>query len=55
MRRATELAEQFGCEEIMFIFKYGSMPIELAETIFRLGWRSVADVSRARCRGTLPQ
>jgi alkanesulfonate monooxygenase SsuD/methylene tetrahydromethanopterin reductase-like flavin-dependent oxidoreductase (luciferase family) len=36
VRRATELAEQFGCEEIMFIFKYGSMPIELAEKSMRL-------------------
>lgn len=28
--RATELAELFGTNEIMFIFKYGSMPIEQA-------------------------
>lgn len=34
--RATELAHEFGCEEISFIFKYGSMPIELAEKSMRL-------------------
>ncbi|MFN0029026.1 MAG: LLM class flavin-dependent oxidoreductase [Acidimicrobiales bacterium] len=28
--RATELAELFGTNEIMFVFKYGSMPIEAA-------------------------
>jgi alkanesulfonate monooxygenase SsuD/methylene tetrahydromethanopterin reductase-like flavin-dependent oxidoreductase (luciferase family) len=30
IRRATELAEAFGTNEIMFIFKYGSMPIDKA-------------------------
>jgi alkanesulfonate monooxygenase SsuD/methylene tetrahydromethanopterin reductase-like flavin-dependent oxidoreductase (luciferase family) len=34
--RATELAEAFGTNEIMFIFKYGSMPIEAAEKSMRL-------------------
>jgi len=34
--KATELAEAFGTDEIMFIFKYGSMPIELAERSMRL-------------------
>jgi alkanesulfonate monooxygenase SsuD/methylene tetrahydromethanopterin reductase-like flavin-dependent oxidoreductase (luciferase family) len=34
--RTKELAEQFGCEEIMFIFKYGSMPIDVAEKSMRL-------------------
>jgi alkanesulfonate monooxygenase SsuD/methylene tetrahydromethanopterin reductase-like flavin-dependent oxidoreductase (luciferase family) len=34
--RATELAKAFGTDEIMFIFKYGSMPIELAEKSMRL-------------------
>jgi len=34
--RATELANAFGTDEIMFIFKYGSMPIELAEKSMRL-------------------
>ncbi len=28
--RATELAETFGTNEIMFVFKYGSMPIDKA-------------------------
>ena len=34
--RATELAHEFGAEEVTFIFKYGSMPIELAEKSMRL-------------------
>ena len=34
--RATELAETFGTDEIMFVFKYGSMPIEAAEKSMRL-------------------
>lgn len=34
--RATELAHEFGAEEITFIFKYGSMPIGLAEKSMRL-------------------
>jgi alkanesulfonate monooxygenase SsuD/methylene tetrahydromethanopterin reductase-like flavin-dependent oxidoreductase (luciferase family) len=34
--RATELAEAFGTNEIMFVFKYGSMPIEVAEKSMRL-------------------
>jgi alkanesulfonate monooxygenase SsuD/methylene tetrahydromethanopterin reductase-like flavin-dependent oxidoreductase (luciferase family) len=34
--RATELAEQFGTDEIMFIFKYGSMPIDKASKSMRL-------------------
>lgn len=34
--RATELAEEFGTDEISFIFKYGSMPIEVAEKSMRL-------------------
>ncbi len=34
--RATELAEAFGTDEIMFIFKYGSMPIDVAEKSMRL-------------------
>ena len=31
IERATSLAETFGTDEIMFVFKYGSMPIEAAE------------------------
>ena len=34
--RAAELAKAFGTDEIMFIFKYGSMPIELAQKSMRL-------------------
>lgn len=39
--RATELAEAFGANEIMFVFKYGSMPIEVAEKSMRLFAREV--------------
>ena len=34
--RATELAEAFGTDEIMFIFKYGAMPMAKAEKSMRL-------------------
>jgi alkanesulfonate monooxygenase SsuD/methylene tetrahydromethanopterin reductase-like flavin-dependent oxidoreductase (luciferase family) len=34
--RATELAEKFGTDEIMFIFKYGAMPMAMAEKSMRL-------------------
>ncbi len=34
--RATELAELFGTNEIMFVFKYGSMPIEKATKSMKL-------------------
>ncbi len=36
IKRATELANAFGTDEIMFIFKYGSMPIAKAEKSMRL-------------------
>jgi alkanesulfonate monooxygenase SsuD/methylene tetrahydromethanopterin reductase-like flavin-dependent oxidoreductase (luciferase family) len=36
IKRATELAEAFGTDEIMFIFKYGSMPLDVAEKSMRL-------------------
>jgi alkanesulfonate monooxygenase SsuD/methylene tetrahydromethanopterin reductase-like flavin-dependent oxidoreductase (luciferase family) len=36
IKRATELAEAFGTNEIMFVFKYGSMPIDVAEKSMRL-------------------
>ncbi len=36
IERTTELAQQFGVDEISFIFKYGSMPIEEAEQSMRL-------------------
>ena len=41
IKRATELAEAFGTDEIMFVFKYGSMPIEAAEKSMRLFAREV--------------
>ena len=34
--RATELAKAFGTNEIMFIFKYGAMPMAIAEKSMRL-------------------
>jgi hypothetical protein len=34
--RATELAEAFGTNEIMFVFKYGSMPIDQARRSMEL-------------------
>ncbi len=34
--RATELANTFGTDEIMFVFKYGSMPIDQATRSMRL-------------------
>jgi alkanesulfonate monooxygenase SsuD/methylene tetrahydromethanopterin reductase-like flavin-dependent oxidoreductase (luciferase family) len=34
--RATELAKAFGTDEIMFVFKYGAMPMALAEKSMRL-------------------
>jgi len=34
--RATELANAFGTDEIMFIFKYGAMPMAVAEKSMRL-------------------
>jgi len=36
IKRATELADAFGTDEIMFIFKYGAMPIDKAEKSMRL-------------------
>ena len=34
--RATELASAFGTDEIMFVFKYGAMPMAAAEKSMRL-------------------
>lgn len=39
--RATELADAFGTDELMFIFKYGSMPIEQARASMELFAREV--------------
>jgi alkanesulfonate monooxygenase SsuD/methylene tetrahydromethanopterin reductase-like flavin-dependent oxidoreductase (luciferase family) len=36
IKRATELAQAFGTDEIMFVFKYGSMPMDVAEKSMRL-------------------
>ena len=36
IKRATELAELFGTDEIMFVFKYGGMPMDAAEKSMRL-------------------
>jgi alkanesulfonate monooxygenase SsuD/methylene tetrahydromethanopterin reductase-like flavin-dependent oxidoreductase (luciferase family) len=36
IRRASELANAFGTDEIMFIFKYGSMPMAATEKSMRL-------------------
>ena len=36
IRRATELAHAFGTDEIMFVFKYGSMPMAATEKSMRL-------------------
>lgn len=36
IKRATELANAFGTDEIMFVFKYGSMPMATAEKSMRL-------------------
>lgn len=39
--RATELAQTFGTSELMFIFKYGGMPLAMAEKSMRLFAREV--------------
>lgn len=39
--RATELAEQFGTNEIMFVFRYGSMPLDKARASMNLFAREV--------------
>ena len=36
IKRASELANAFGTDEIMFIFKYGSMPMAATEKSMRL-------------------
>ena len=41
IKRATELAEAFGTDEIMFVFKYGGMPMAQAEKSMRLFAREV--------------
>jgi alkanesulfonate monooxygenase SsuD/methylene tetrahydromethanopterin reductase-like flavin-dependent oxidoreductase (luciferase family) len=34
--RSTELANAFGADELMFVFKYGGMPMDMAEKSMRL-------------------
>ena len=45
--RATELAEAFGTNEIMFVFKYGSMPIEKARKSMELFAKEVMPALKA--------
>lgn len=45
--RATELAETFGTNEIMFIFKYGGMPIERAAKSMNLFAKEVMPALKA--------
>ena len=47
IKRATDLAEQFGCEEIMFVFRYGGMPMNLAEKSMRLFAKEVLPALQA--------
>ena len=47
IKRATELANAFGTDEIMFIFKYGAMPIDQAEKSMRLFAREVMPALKA--------
>jgi alkanesulfonate monooxygenase SsuD/methylene tetrahydromethanopterin reductase-like flavin-dependent oxidoreductase (luciferase family) len=46
IKRASELAESFGTDEIMFVFKYGAMPIDVAEKSMRLFAREVMPALR---------
>jgi alkanesulfonate monooxygenase SsuD/methylene tetrahydromethanopterin reductase-like flavin-dependent oxidoreductase (luciferase family) len=47
IKRATELANTFGTDEIMFIFKYGAMPIDKAEKSMRLFAKEVMPALQA--------
>ena len=47
IRRASELAEMFGTDEIMFIFKYGSMPMAAAEKSMTLFAKEVLPALQA--------
>ena len=46
IKRATELAESFGTDEIMFVFRYGAMPMAEAEKSMRLFAREVMPALR---------
>lgn len=45
--RATELANAFGTDELMFIFKYGAMPMAMAEKSMRLFAKEVLPALQA--------
>lgn len=45
--RATELAHAFGTDEIMFVFRYGDMPMELARKSMRLFAKEVMPALKA--------
>ena len=47
IKRAKDLALQFGCEEIMFVFKYGGMPMKLAEKSMKLFAKEVMPALQA--------
>jgi alkanesulfonate monooxygenase SsuD/methylene tetrahydromethanopterin reductase-like flavin-dependent oxidoreductase (luciferase family) len=47
IKRASELANAFGTDEIMFIFKYGAMPIDKAEKSMRLFAKEVMPALKA--------
>ena len=47
IKRATELANAFGTDEIMFVFKYGAMPIDKAEKSMRLFAKEVMPALKA--------
>src|SRR4030095_8240479 len=46
IQRATELANAFGTDEIMFVFKYGSPPMAAAEKSMRVFAREVMPALR---------
>ncbi len=45
--RAKELAEAFGTDELIFVFKYGGMPMDVAEKSMRLFAREVVPALQA--------
>lgn len=47
IERATELAHAFGADELMFVFRYGEMPIETAERSMHLFAEKVLPSLRA--------
>jgi hypothetical protein len=51
IRRASELASAFGTDEIMFIFKYGSMPMAATKKSMRL----FAEEVMAALKGLSPE